>query len=150
MSYLYTFEADHMVANLDEAIEIFGRNFGLWPRADWPLLDFPPEGTRGAFCPVGDWAVAPTYFSLIEPTDFDHWMGRAWQEQAPRPHRYHCFCPVADDLDFPDELSGMNREPKTRPLAFDLLAHHLAVTRKEQSQRQAGCGEAPPGREGLV
>lgn len=99
MSYLYTFEADHLVPNLEEAIECFGRNLGIWPRTDWPLLEFPPEGIRAAFCPVGHLAMAPTYLSLLEPTDPDQWIGRAWQEQAPRPARYHCFAVVVDDVD---------------------------------------------------
>ncbi|MFC2059311.1 hypothetical protein ACFLTS_06745 [Chloroflexota bacterium] len=100
MRYLYTYQAQHKVANLEEAIETFGRNFGLWPRAGWPVADFPPEGWKMVFCPVGDLATAPTFFSLLQPTSFDEWIGRAWLEQAPRPYRYHCFAVVVDDLDF--------------------------------------------------
>lgn len=99
MGYLYTLEADLLVPNLDAAIETFGRSFGLWPRADWPLLEFPAEGLRAAFCPVGDLGRAPTYFSLLQPTDFNRWVGRAWLEQDPRPHRYHCFGIIVDNLD---------------------------------------------------
>jgi hypothetical protein len=54
---------------------------------------------KAAFCPLGDPALAPTYFSLLQPTAFDTWFGRAWQEQAPRPHRYHCFGIIVDNLD---------------------------------------------------
>lgn len=99
MAYVYTLEADLLVPNLDEAIETFGHKLGLWPRADWPLLEFPAEGLRAAFCPVGELGRAPTYFSLLEPTDPNRWVGRAWQEQSPRPHRYHCFGIMVDNLD---------------------------------------------------
>jgi hypothetical protein len=99
MGYIYTLEADLLVPDLDEAIDTFGRNLGIWPRADWPLLEFPEEGLKAAFCPVGDLAEAPTYFSLLEPTDPSQWVGRAWQEQSPRPHRYHCFGVMVDNLD---------------------------------------------------
>lgn len=99
MAYLYTLEADHLVENLEEAIDTFGHKLGLWPRADWPLLEFAEEGLRAAFCPVGNPALAPTYFSLLQPTALDTWFGRAWQEQAPRPHRYHCFGIIVDNLD---------------------------------------------------
>ena len=34
MAYLYTLEADHLAENLDEAIDVFGRKLGLWPRAE--------------------------------------------------------------------------------------------------------------------
>lgn len=48
MSYPYEFllETSLMVRDLDEAVEHFGANFGIWPRADLPIWDISESGAK--------------------------------------------------------------------------------------------------------
>lgn len=102
MRYIYMLETALMVEDIEEAVEVYGTKFGIWPPTDVgisSLWEQPEFGHRVAFCPVADRALAPTFYALLQPVDPNHWLGREWKRQGPCPSRYHCIGFIVDDLD---------------------------------------------------